>query len=376
MITKYDGFILERLKFEIFSLLEGHIYATTDFVLKMKSLSNQSGKVGIIATQILDIIESQQWFADSKIKQNYFDLVDSEDMVGFVNQSKVKTVMNDVYDNPELPFTMAGRGEVKIGKIVNYICSLRNISVTDSEREEFVNAWKASTDISTIQFKLVSGADIVKYYNEDNYYSKSGTLGSSCMRDEGARIFKIYTENPKKVKLLIYVDGDDKVHGRALVWKVKKSPCDSRYFMDRIYTNRDSDVNRFKKFADTEGWFYKKVMNSHVEENVLFSYKGADIAGEVVVKLDGDFNSYPFIDTMCFLGKDKKYLSNISQLKGWHLHSVYGEREKCDDCEGKLVFNYGKHAWGKSYEVCDSCSSGHRKLKSLGIETSINTWAD
>ena len=191
------------------------------------------------------------------------------------------------------------------------------------------------------------------------------------MRDESARIFKIYTENPKKVKLLIYVDGDDKVHGRALVWKVKKSPCDSRYFMDRIYTNRDSDVNRFKKFADTEGWFYKKVMNSHVEENVLFSYKGADIAGEVVVKLDGDFNSYPFIDTMCFLGKDKKYLSNISQLKGWHLHCVSGGREKCDDCEGKLVFNYGK-----SYEVCDSCSSGHRKLKRLGIETSINTWAD
>ena len=371
MITKYDGFILERLKFEIFSLLEGHIYATTDFVLKMKSLINQSGKVGMIATQILDVIESQQWFADSKIKQNYFDLVDSEDMVGFVNQSKVKTVMNDVYDNPELPFTMSGRGEVKVGKIVNYICSLRNISVTDSEREEFVNAWKASTDISTIQFKLVSGADIVKYYNEDNYYSKSGTLGSSCMRDESARIFKIYTENPKKVKLLIYVDGDDKVHGRALVWKVKKSPCDSRYFMDRIYTNRDSDVNRFKKFADTEGWFYKKVMNSHVEENVLFSYKGADIAGEVVVKLDGDFNSYPFIDTMCFLGKDKKYLSNISQLKGWHLHCVSGGREKCDDCEGKLVFNYGK-----SYEVCDSCSSGHRKLKRLGIETSINTWAD
>lgn len=371
MITKYNGFILERLKFEIFSLLEGHIYATTDFIMKLKSLVKLGGKVAQIADQILNVIESQQWFSDSKIKQNYFDLIDKEDMVGFVNQSKVRTVMNDVYDNPELPFTMPGRGEVKIGKIVNYICSLRNISVSDSDREAFVNAWKASTEISTIQFKLVSGEDIAKYYKEENYYNSSGTLGSSCMRDESKGIFKIYTENPKKVKLLIYVDSDDKVHGRALVWKVKKSPCESKYFMDRVYTNRDSDVNRFKQFADNEGWFYKKKMNSHVDDNVLFVYKGQNVNGEVVVKLNGDVNRYPFIDTMCFLGKDKKYLSNLSLLRGYYLHSVSGDREKCDDCEGRLVFKYDRN-----YELCDNCSSGHRVLKRLGTDTLLNTWTN
>ncbi|MFM7986456.1 MAG: hypothetical protein ACKPKO_44805, partial [Candidatus Fonsibacter sp.] len=109
-------------------------------------------------------------------------------------------------------------------KIVNYLCQLRGISVTDSDREAFVNAWKASTEVSTIQFKLVSGEDIAKYYDENKYYNRKGTLGSSCMRDESKRTFKIYTENPDKVKLLIYVDSDDKIHGRALVWKVKKSP--------------------------------------------------------------------------------------------------------------------------------------------------------
>ena len=195
MITKYNGFLLERLKFEIFSILEGHIYATTDFIMKLKSLNKIGGKVGQISEQILDVIESQQWFSDSKIKQNYFDLVDSEDMIGFINQSKLKNIEDDVYDNPELPFTMSGRGEIKIGKIVNYICSLRDISVTDSEREEFVNAWKSSTEVSTIQFKLVSGEDIAKYYDGDKYYKSTGTLGSSCMRDEGKKIFKIYTEN-------------------------------------------------------------------------------------------------------------------------------------------------------------------------------------
>jgi hypothetical protein len=157
------------------------------------------------------------------------------------------------------------------------------------------------------------------------------------MKDESGKIFKIYSENKEKVKLLIYVDADDKVHGRALVWKVKKSPCESKYFMDRIYTNRDSDVNRFKDFANNEGWFYKKKMNSHVDDNVLFVYKGEDVAGEVKLKLEGNFRSYPFIDTMCFLSKDKDSLSNLSDKKCYHLHDVYGDREKCEDCDGDVI---------------------------------------
>jgi len=371
MVTNYNGFLLEKLKFEILSLLEGHVYATTDFLMKMKSIAKQPGKVGNIASQILDIIESQQWFSDSKIKQNYFDLIDSEDMVGFINQSKVKDKMDDVYDNPELPYTMPGRGEVKIGKIVNYICSLRNISVTDSDRESFVNAWKASKEDSNIQFKLVSGSDIAEYYNEGNYYNSQGTLGSSCMRDESGKTFKIYTENPEKVKLLIYVDSDDKVHGRALVWKVKKSPCESKYFMDRIYTNRDSDVIRFKQFADNEGWFYKKNMNSNVDQNVLFVYKGQDFAGEVKLKLKGDFRNYPFLDTMCFLNKDKDSLSNLSDKKCYHLHDVYGERERCECCEGDVILQWSGHK-----ELCSDCSSGHQTLKKMGIETKWNKKVD
>jgi hypothetical protein len=371
MITKYNGFLLERLKFEIFSILEGHIYATTDFIMKLKSLNKIGGKVGQISEQILDVIESQQWFSDSKIKQNYFDLVDSEDMIGFINQSKLKNIEDDVYDNPELPFTMSGRGEIKIGKIVNYICSLRGISITDSEREEFVNAWKSSTEVSTIQFKLVSGEDIAKYYDGDKYYKSTGTLGSSCMRDEGKKIFKIYTENADKVKLLIYVDADDKIHGRALVWKVKKSPCESKYFMDRVYTNRDSDINRFKQFADTEGWFYKKNISSQDNDSVRFVYKGQEIAGEVKLKLNGDFRNYPYLDTMCFLSKDKDSLSNLSDKKSYYLHGLYGERERCGDCDGDVI-----RKMFYSDELCSNCSSGHQTLKDMGIETKWNKKVD
>lgn len=372
MITRYDGFILERLKFEIFSLLEGHIRSTTDFMMKLKSLVRQPGKVGEIAEQILDIIESEQSFSDSKIKQNYFDLVDSEDMVGFINDTKIRGKYDELESDPNYAYTTAGRGEVKIGKIVNYLCSLRGISVTDSDRESFVNAWKASTEVSTIQFKLVSGEDIAKYYDEEKYHSRMGTLGSSCMRDESKKIFKIYTENPEKVKLLIYVDAEDKIHGRALVWKVKKSPCESKYFMDRVYTNRDSDVNRFKQFADSEGWFFKKIISSHDGDGVRFVYKGEEVCGEVKLKLKGDFNNYPYIDTMCFLGKDKDSLSNLSDKKCYILQDVYGDRERCDDCDGSIIST----DWSGDKELCSGCSSGHAYLKDKGIETKWNKKID
>jgi ferredoxin len=170
----------------------------------------------------------------------------------------------------------------------------------------------------------------------------------------------------------IYVDSDDRIHGRALVWKVKKSPCESKYFMDRVYTNRDSDVNRFRDFANSEGWFYKKKMNSHVADNVLFVYKGQDVAGEVKLKLEGKFKSYPFVDTMCFLSKDKDSLSNLSDKKCYHLNSVYGEGVECEDCDGDVITT----DYDGDRGLCSDCSSGHRTLKDMGIETKWNKRVD
>jgi hypothetical protein len=45
-------------------------------------------------------------------------------------------------------------------------------------------------------------------------------------------------------------------------------------------------------------------------------------SGEVKLKLDADFRNYPYIDTMCFLSKDKDSLSNLSDKKCYILHSL------------------------------------------------------
>jgi hypothetical protein len=284
----------------------------------------------------------------------------------------------DSEEDATLPYTMKGRGDVKIGKIIKYLVDLIKDEsgdlddVKDKDIESFVNAFKASKVDTSMEFKLVKGSDIAKYYNEKKYFSRSGSLGGSCMADEMKKIFEIYTENESKVQLLIYVDKNDLIHGRAIVWKLKDSPCEAKYFMDRVYVNRDFDELKFKKFAEEKGFLYKKRMNSHIESNVRFVYKGKDVFGEVTVKLDGDFGHYPFVDTMCFLDDKKKKLSNLPSEGDYMLHSVSGECDPCTNCKGKIYMSLVYPNGYDEDETCRECCEGHEELKKLGIETDIN----
>jgi hypothetical protein len=367
MIKRYNGFIVQKLLIELFSTFESDgVYTSGDFLAKLKSLSTQSNNVGEISSAIINVIEDEQWLDDKYVRQNYFDITDKDDMVSFLQSNKVPNDW-DVDDDPSLPYSLPGRNEVKIGKIIRLLCSSEEVSdrldfkPKDKDFEDFVNAYKASKIDTSKEFKLVNGEDIHKYYQMKNYFSSHGALGGSCMADEGKGTFRVYTENPKKVQLLILIDGDSKTHGRALVWKLKDSPCEAKYFMDRVYTNADSDVIKFKQFAEEKGFLYKLKNNSYVEDNVNFMYKGKSLMGEVKVKLDGDFKNYPFIDTMCFLSKKMGDLSNIPSKDCYFLHSVSGDCEVCSNCDGDVLI--------VGEEFCNECGLGLEKLEESGIKT-------
>lgn len=367
MLKKYNGFLLEKFKLDFIPLLEGYIFGSTDFIFKLRELSKSEGSVGEIAKAVYTLMVDEDWIDDDDdIKQNYFDLTDKDDMVSFLQNNKIPDDYDEEDDASAL-YSIKGRGEIKVGRAIKYLLKLIDVKATDKDIETFVNTFKSSKVDNTMEFRLVKGDDISKYYNEKKYFTSNGSLGGSCMSEEKKSTFRIYSENENKVQLLIYVDSDDKIHGRALLWKLKKSPCEAKYFMDRVYTNRDSDEIRFKRFAEEKGWLYKKKMNSSIEDNVKFVYKGQDVFGEVTVKLkDGDFSTYPFVDTMCFLSRNQKTLSNLSDKDCYMLHSVYGECSECDTCDGDVINPYRKG------ELCYSCGLGHSALKSIGIETKWN----
>lgn len=363
MIQKYKGFITEKKKIEVKLLLESSLFATSNFMDRLKYLSKEKGMVGTIAGEIYDFIDSDEWIDEDKIKQNFFDTTEKEDMVSFLMQSKLPKDWDEERD-PSLPYNTRGRGDVKVSKVIKYIINIIdeegywNVDIPkDKDIEAFVNAYKATKESTNFKFKLLKGDEIAKYYNQKKYYTETGSLGGSCMADESKGTFKIYSENETKVKLLVLIDEElDKISGRAIVWKLKDSPCEAKYLMDRVYTNRDSDFYKFKQYAEENGYLYKQRMNSHIDGNVEFMYKGTEIKGRVSVKLDGDFKSYPFIDTVCFLNKEKKELSNVPYIDGFFLHSVSGECDVCDSCNGKVVYcDIDQCRFNESEIDCDTC---------------------
>lgn len=325
-------------------ILESVLNVDANFLNKLKKIEKNS-----IITNILSKIDMSTWI-DSSMNQDYFSTSDSNDKVTFINPNRVRP--------SDDPYTLKGRSDVKIGRAIKYICNLYDIKSTPKDIEDIVNLYK-SIEVDSNKFKLLIGDDIKYGYNTDNYSSDRGQLGDSCMNDEFSYL-KIYINNDKKVRLLILED-EYGVVGRAIIWKLDKSPCESEYFMDRVYTNEDYQVDIFREYARKNNWMYKRRMSYGVDEAVYFIYKDKSILGEIRVILDGDIKKYPFLDTLAFLGRDKNELSNIPSRKCFILHDTEGERDRCSECLGKAT----------NAKLCDECCIGVYVLNGEGIETNV-----
>jgi hypothetical protein len=364
MLENYKCFRLQSLFFQLFSLSEDYIECASDLLVKLRQIKQMGGRSGEIAEIIIHSIDDETEVG--QLSQNYFDLSNTDDRLTFTYTNRIPYSEWEQDENPSLPYEMSPRGELKVGRAIRYMLNLLNKSVTDKDLEDFVNLFKSQLTNAKLEFRLVKGENISKYYKVENYFSdRHGTLGNSCMKEEGKKTFKIYSENPDNVGLLILIDDKNKIHGRAIVWKLDESPCESVYLMDRVYTNKDSDVFKFKRFADENNWMYKRFNTSYIYQSVEFVYKGSNVNGVLKVELNGDFSQYPYVDTMSFLSKDKKQLSNVPSKRCYKLKSLYGSKERCDECLGRITLDdYGT--------LCSECSTGHQRLKELGVETKWN----
>jgi len=211
------------------------------------------------------------------------------------------------------------RNPVKVGRLAKSLLNVVGFQTTPKDLENFVNLYKSNFDIvndAFSKFELVSGNLISHWYSQINYESMGSTLGNSCMAGVPKYFFDIYVSNPKVCSLLIlYSDGgkiedgrykSNKIKGRALVWKTNKGET----FMDRIYTNNDSDVSLFKQYAEKNGWWYKIKQNSDYEFGVS-NGKTQKSDVEYVVSLEyAKFDSYPYVDSLTYINLDDGLISN------------------------------------------------------------------
>ena len=361
MIPKYNDFLLENSIINL--ILEGTLDASIEFLDRLKMISDKSE----IAKLLYDKFYNE-YGVSKDISHNYIDITDKDDMISFLSDDK-----SDKLSYDDSRYLVKNRGEIKIGRFAKSLLTDKTViydldikkTYSDKEYEEFVNLYKSTNIKTENKFKLVEGKDILKYYLQSSYAYQKGQLGSSCMKHGSCQdYFGIYVENPNVCNLLVYLNSNGEVLGRALVWKVSKSPCDAKYFMDRIYTSSDSDILRFKKYAEEKGWMSKYKQSCDISESYFFEFKGNLFLGEVNVKLKSySFDQYPFVDTLSNLREDG-VISNIASklIKSEEMIDTDGEISKCYDCNGSGVEEYEcDDCDGSGSNECDKCEGTGKK---------------
>jgi hypothetical protein len=352
MILRYNSFIENDLLFE--SLInETYVYFVKDFKDVLNKLSKQSE----IAKDLIDLE-----YKDVKNDMTFISLSDRE---GYISGSTLRNLKKNVEKSftdwakdhnlgdertkqilditlskidkgettqtdvdhmfNEYDLKSKSRNDVKLGRLVN---ALLPGKYTSKDIEEFTNKFKATLSNQGERFEEVSGEDIENWYSAGNYKEMSGTLGNSCMAQKTG-LFKIYTENPDVCKMLILLE-DDKLIGRALVWKLNsikiygKDPAQDSWFMDRQYTIKDSDVEKFRNYAKEKVWIYKSSNNHHSFTNVTIEGEEKNATLEVQVKAT-NYGRYPYMDTF------RRYDPNEGIL--------YNDDDEDESYEGQYILN-------------------------------------
>jgi hypothetical protein len=214
-----------------------------------------------------------------------------------------------------------GSSEIKVGRFVKKIFGNK---YTDSQIEEFVNKWKSIED--GYIFELWDGYRIKEGYKSTNYHfaeNGSNPLMNSCMNDMDVIQFYQYCNG---LRLLVLLDEQDYILGRALVWKDYMG----RYIMDRVYYVYDKDYYKFIDYANKNGWYYKK---KNISGDSSFIYKGQEVSLRTKVKVPDVFkfaeDGFPYMDTFYYAQgewamnyePEGNYFKLIDVEGGYEVHS-------------------------------------------------------
>ena len=178
------------------------------------------------------------------------------------------------------------------------------IGISEKEVEKFSTLFRNEVTKPKLDFKVVSGDDIKKYYHYTSYSERGGgSLNASCMKYDSCQNFlELYTSNPEICKMVVLYDNEyqNRILGRALLWEFNGNKI-----MDRIYTVNDEDYQfYFKQWATKNGYLFKSEQN-------WFNTKSFERLGDKKQKLElkldlknKSFDYVPYMDTFKFMGYD------------------------------------------------------------------------
>ena len=321
MVNNFEGFILESKVVSL--ILENDLNASPDFLSRLDKIKDKN-KIASILYQIF----KDEYYIVKDLPQNWIDVTNEPEMVSFLSDQRAGRTPMQWDEDYSRMYNTPGRGQIRIGRFAQALLNDPDViedlesgnielpELTQRDYEEFVNLYKSEFIVVSNEFKLISGDEIAYYYDFYNYeYPDKGQLGASCMRYRSCqKYFGIYQKNPEVCQLLAYVNQDNKVLGRAIVWKLDKKVdgCPAEYFMDRIYCANDSDMIKFRNYAKEQGWVMKNKNTSDSWESIFFNYNDKVYLSHINVQLEHwTFKNYPFVDTLSLLNKTNGKLHNV-----------------------------------------------------------------
>lgn len=279
-------------------------------------------------------------FDESELVENHVNYLslskDDPSKISYLTQDRLETILSKGEDI----WTSSRRYHSKAGSFVGRLFS----RVSSREIEKFANLIKSNTLSGKFKFSIVHGSSIKYYYSEESYRSnESGSLGASCMRHESCSdFFNIYIQNG--IKMLIMLDNNDMLLGRALLWETE-----THKIMDRIYTYCDEEYSHhFKTWANANGYLYKREQKWN--NTMEFISNGKHETIKTRIKLDScKYSHYPYLDTFKWLDIDNGYLYNYKPESGRVRVLNCGEGSYYDS--NYLTYDDYEKVWHKTEEM-------------------------
>ena len=371
LLSKIESPISQRLS----SLVGKDIDTNTNYIEYDinnidKVLFTPDSKAKTIKTQVRNLLPSLV-FGDKSLP-DYCELsygsLDKVEEVEFIDDDKVLikwtdywgTKKSNIVSNKVLYKDVSSirKSDINVGKFTRALLLKTGFEVTQKELEDFVTKYKANILIEKekfTKFDIVSGDDIKKWYLHNNYERIEGTLGNSCMRyDSCQSYFRIYTENPNQVSLIILKSDDGlSIKARALLWTDDKD----RKIVDRVYTNNHSDEYLFKLFAIDKGFLYKSTENS---DYLVDGYKMLDDEeSKITVILEESYDNedkFPYMDTLMYIEFPSTISNDDNSSYDDELCRTSGVLI-CPLCRGEGTFECGECS-GSGEETCSNCRRG------------------
>lgn len=176
------------------------------------------------------------------------------------------------------------------------------VTYSEKEIDNFMFLWNSLFSNSKTKYKFLTGPDIAKYYDESNYYTCSGTLGASCMRNVDPSYFEIYTANPGVVSMLCgFLEG--KIVSRCIVWNYE-----DKKLHDRVYA-----INSLEETSLISECIRQGLLQISEKNNV--KNEGNLCDKEIRIQLDKfEFDYYPYLDTFQFMTYSGLLLNKPSSI--------------------------------------------------------------